>query len=80
MHPLAARTRQEALVSWRAFLPLVGPIHDMLPRLTASLESTGIGLTLIRRASDVTAFSFATAGFFPLWEKMSRHLKQLQLS
>jgi hypothetical protein len=33
-----------------------------------------VRLTLIRRSSDQTAFSFATGGFFPFWQKMSLHL------
>lgn len=73
----------EALVAWArdqnlaevvAFAPFVGPTHDVLPRLKKSFESARIQLTLIRRLSDETAFSFATAGFFPFWQKMSRHL------
>ncbi len=58
-----------------AFAPFVGPIHDMLPRVRLRLAATGIHLTLLRRPSDEVAFSFATAGFFPFWQKMSRHLK-----
>jgi hypothetical protein len=38
-------------------------------------EAERIRLTLIRRPSDEVAFSFATAGFFPFWQKMSRHLR-----
>ncbi|MEQ1751511.1 MAG: hypothetical protein ABL974_18960, partial [Prosthecobacter sp.] len=59
-----------------AFAPMVGPIHDMLPRLRQQLGSLGIRLTLVRRESDDIAFSFASAGFFPFWQKMSRHLSQ----
>ena len=82
-HPVAGLcswVREHELAEVVAFAPMVGPVHDMLPRLRASFESMGTRLTLIRRASDATAFSFATAGFFPFWEKMSRHLKQLPLS
>jgi hypothetical protein len=43
-------------------------------RETHSEAELDIRLTLIRRPSDVTAFSFATGGFFPFWQKMSRHL------
>jgi deoxyribodipyrimidine photo-lyase len=57
-----------------AFAPMVGPTGDMVPRLRTHLESRGIRLTLVRRASDSTAFSFATAGFFPFWQKMRDHL------
>jgi deoxyribodipyrimidine photo-lyase len=59
-----------------AFAPMVGPIHDTLPRLTRQLGALGIRLTLVRRESDTVAFSFASAGFFPFWQKMSRHLSQ----
>lgn len=77
---LCSWVREHELAEVIAFAPMVGPIHDLLPGLRASLESLGARLTLIRRASDATAFSFATAGFFPFWEKMSRHLKALPLS
>ena len=76
---LCAWARGNVLSEVVAFAPMVGPVHDMLPRLKAGLESMGIPLTLLRRQSDTTAFSFATSGFFPFWEKMSLHLKQLQL-
>ncbi len=59
-----------------AFAPTVGPVLDLLPRLAAELRGKGIKLTLIRRASDVHAFGLAGAGFFPFWEKMSKHLQQ----
>ena len=77
---LCSWVREHELAEVIAFAPMVGPVHDMLQRLKASLESMGTRLTLIRRTSDSTAFSFATAGFFPFWQKMSRHLKDLQLS
>ena len=59
-----------------AFAPMVGPGRDMLPQLSRHLEARGIRLTLIRRPSDTLAFSFATAGFFPFWQKMNRHLTE----
>lgn len=77
----------EGLVQWAvdqrleevvAFAPMVGPIRDLVPRLKRRLKVHGIRLTLIRRATDELAFSFAGAGFFPFWQKMSRHLNQLQ--
>jgi deoxyribodipyrimidine photo-lyase len=80
---LEAEDPVEGLVAWAsdeelaevvAFAPFVGPTRDILTRLIKGLESAGIRLTLIRRPSDETAFSFATAGFFPFWQKMSRHL------
>jgi hypothetical protein len=60
-----------------AFAPMVGPTQDILPRLKANFEALGVRLTLIRRPSDTTAFSFATAGFFPFWQRMSHHLNSL---
>ena len=75
---LCAWVREHELAEVVAFAPMVGPIHDMLPRLKENFESMGTRLTLVRRASDDTAFAFATAGFFPFWEKMSHHLKKLQ--
>ena len=77
---LCSWAREHELAEVIAFAPMVGPIHDMLPRLRVSLDSMGTRLTLIRRASDTTAFSFANAGFFPFWQKMSHHLKALSLS
>jgi deoxyribodipyrimidine photo-lyase len=58
-----------------AFAPTVGPIRDIVPRLSDQLAEHGIRLTLIQRASDAHAFRLASAGFFPFWEKMSRHLR-----
>ncbi len=59
-----------------AFAPTVGPEADLVPRLRRLLSFAGITLTLIRRASDAHAFTLAGAGFFPFWEKMSRHLRE----
>ncbi len=72
---LCSWVRENELAEVVAFAPMIGPIHDMLPRLSASFAAMGTRLTLIRRVSDATAFSFATAGFFPFWVKMSRHFK-----
>lgn len=75
-----------ALCSWAvehelsevvALAPMVGPVHDMLGRLEQLLEASGIRLTLVRRPSDAKAFSFVTAGFFPFWQKMRRHLSEV---
>ena len=63
-----------------AYAPMVGPMGDLMPRLRRRLEGGGIRLTLVRRASDELVFSFAGAGFFPFWQKMSRHLNQLQVA
>jgi hypothetical protein len=58
-----------------AFAPTVGPIRDFVPRLSQRLAELDIRITLVRRDSDAHAFSLANAGFFPFWEKMSRHLR-----
>ncbi|RFC46077.1 MAG: deoxyribodipyrimidine photo-lyase [Verrucomicrobia bacterium] len=71
---LGVWARDQALTDVIAFAPMVGPTRDLLPRLKQQLEALKIPLTLIRRPSDTIAFSFATAGFFPFWQKMSRHL------
>ncbi|CAN5896440.1 hypothetical protein BH11VER1_BH11VER1_02360 [soil metagenome] len=59
-----------------ALAPTAGPVADLVPRLRQLLTSADIKLTLLRRASDAHAFTLAGAGFFPFWEKMSRHLHQ----
>lgn len=58
-----------------ALMPFVGPVGDMLPRLRRDFEAAGVRLTLVRRPSDEAAFSMATAGFFPFWQKMSDRLR-----
>jgi hypothetical protein len=58
-----------------AFAPTVGPIRDLVPHLSERLAEMDIRLTFIRRDSDAQAFRMATTGFFPFWEKMSRHLR-----
>ena len=72
---IAAWARSQQLVEVVAFAPTVGPVRDIIPRLSNQLAELGIRLTLIKRASDAHAFSLASAGFFPFWEKMSRHLR-----
>ena len=57
------------------FAPMTGPVGDTRTRLERELSALGIRLTLVRRPSDALAFQNATAGFFPYWEKMSRHLR-----
>ncbi len=75
--------RSEELTDWAssqqlaevvALAPHVGPVGDLRPEISAKLAAKGITLTLIQRPSDAQAFSMAGAGFFPFWEKMSRHL------
>ena len=61
-----------------ALMPFVGPVGDMLPRLRRNFEAAGVRLTLVRRPSDQVAFSMATAGFFPFWQKMSDCLRLRQ--
>ncbi|MCB1208730.1 MAG: hypothetical protein KDK97_05365 [Verrucomicrobiales bacterium] len=73
---LCAWAAENQLAEVVAFAPMMGPTHDLLPRLRAGLERANVRLTLVRRPSDAIAFSFASAGFFPFWEKMSRHLQQ----
>ena len=68
----AANHRLEEVV---AFAPTIGPVADLLPDVRERLKSSGITLTLLRRASDTHAFQLAGSGFFPFWEKMSRHLR-----
>ncbi len=58
-----------------AFVPPVGPVRDVVPSLTRQLAQHRIALTLVRRGSDAHAYRLANAGFFPFWEKMSRHLR-----
>ncbi|MEI7776668.1 MAG: hypothetical protein WCK17_18065, partial [Verrucomicrobiota bacterium] len=77
---LSSWAKEHNLSEIVAFVPMVGPVRDLLPRLRKNLETTGVRLTLIRRSSDQTAFSFVTAGFFPFWQKMSRHLNSLRSS
>ncbi len=72
---ICAWARSHQLTEVVAFAPTVGPIRDIVPRLLNQLAETGTRLTFIQRASDAHAFSLASAGFFPFWEKMSRHLR-----
>ena len=53
----------------------IAPVGDLVPRLSRQLAGLGIRLTLIQRESDAHAFRLASSGFFPFWEKMSRHLR-----
>jgi len=56
-----------------AFAPSVGPVGDLATQLSEKLGAHR--LTLVRRPSDAHAFALASAGFFPFWEKMARHLQ-----
>lgn len=77
---IGAWARTNRLEEVVAFAPKVGPIQDLLPRLSAHLNEMGIRLTLLQRPSDAFATSLAGSGFFPFWEKMSRHLRRLPAS
>jgi hypothetical protein len=72
---LAAWASKHGLEEVVAFAPTVGPVADLLPPVRQLLDKSGVALTLIRRASDAHAFQLAGSGFFPFWEKMSRHLR-----
>jgi hypothetical protein len=72
---LSAWASNHGLDEVMAFAPTVGPVADLLPTLRQRLDSSGITLTLLRRASDAHAFGLAGSGFFPFWEKMSHHQK-----
>jgi len=74
---LHAWALQQQLSEVVALSPMVGPVHDLLGRLKNRLEEAGIRLTLVRRPSDATAFSFASGGFFPFWQKMRAHLADI---
>ncbi|MEY5027044.1 MAG: hypothetical protein RLZZ244_2572 [Verrucomicrobiota bacterium] len=75
---LSRWAKSQALREVVAMAPMVGPVADGLPRLRSLLEREQIRLTLLRRPSDTRAFSWATAGFFPFWQKMSRHLQSTE--
>ncbi len=66
----------QALDEVVAFVPTIGPEADLVPRIRQLLAAAGISLILVRRTSDAFAFTLAGKGFFPFWEKMSRHLRQ----
>ena len=72
---IGAWARSQQLTEIVAFAPTVGPVRDLVPRLSKQLAESGIRLKFIQRASDAHAFALASAGFFPFWEKMSRHLR-----
>lgn len=59
-----------------AYAPMVGPVGDIVKRLSQLLQERQVRLTLLRRSSDTAAFAEASAGFFPFWEKMKPRLRQ----
>jgi hypothetical protein len=71
----AQRNKLDAVVG---FAPMVGPTGDLVSRLERELGAIGVALRLVRRASDVEAFSMAFAGFFPFWQRMRRRLMERQ--
>jgi hypothetical protein len=73
LHAWALQHRLSEVI---ALSPTVGPVHDLVGRLENRLEKAGTRLTLVRRPSDATAFSFASGGFFPFWQKMRAHLTE----
>ena len=76
---LAEWASAQQLTTVVAFAPTVGPVADLVPQLAEQLAARGIQLTLIQRPSDAHAFALAGAGFFPFWEKMSKHLQHSTL-
>ncbi len=71
----AQRNRLDAVVG---FAPMVGPTGDLVSRLDRELGAVGVALRLVRRASDAEAFSMASAGFFPFWQRMRQRLMERQ--
>lgn len=59
-----------------AMRPEIGPFHDQLPAIQASLAQAGIDLILADRSEDLALRPLATAGFFGFWEKMQKALKE----
>lgn len=57
-----------------ALRPEVGPLADSLPVLRDALAGAGIELVLIDRPEDQRVRPFATAGFFPFWERLRKSL------
>ncbi|MCU0752540.1 MAG: hypothetical protein MUF86_11550 [Akkermansiaceae bacterium] len=71
----------EALVNWAkanalaqvvAMHPDIGPLHDSLPALRASLAQAGIRLVLTDRPEDLRIRHFASGGFFQFWERLRK--------
>jgi deoxyribodipyrimidine photo-lyase len=74
---ILAWARSQQLTEVVAFAPSVGPVLDLFPNLSKQLAALDIRMTLLRRDSDAHAFGLAHAGFFPFWQKMSRHLRSV---
>jgi deoxyribodipyrimidine photo-lyase len=56
---IGAWARSQQLMEVVAFAPTVGPVRDIVPRLSSQLAELGIRLTFIQRASDTHAFALA---------------------
>ncbi|RYD48018.1 MAG: hypothetical protein EOP85_04390 [Verrucomicrobiaceae bacterium] len=59
-----------------AMRPEVGPLMDSLEATRAALHEKGIRLVLVDREEDLRIRPFATAGFFPFWERTLELLKK----
>jgi deoxyribodipyrimidine photo-lyase len=57
-----------------ALCPEVGPLRDSLPLLREAFAREGIRLVLLERPEDLRIRPFATAGFFPFWERLRKIL------
>jgi len=55
-----------------ALRPDIGPLHDSLPALRASLAQTGVRLVLIDRPEDLRIRHFASSGFFQFWDRLRK--------
>jgi deoxyribodipyrimidine photo-lyase len=75
------KTIHDSLVSWAkanaleqvaAVRPEVGPLHDALPAIRASLAQAGVRLVLTDRPEDLRIRHFASGGFFQFWERLRK--------
>ncbi len=55
-----------------AIQPEIGPLHDSLPALRATLAEAGVRLILIERPEDRSIRHFASGGFFQFWERLQK--------
>ncbi len=68
--PIWAKSKQlQQIVALR---PEVGPLRDSLPLIRDALAKDGVRLVLLDRPEDVKIRPFATAGFFPFWERLRK--------
>jgi len=75
--------KEDALVRWAkangldqiaAMRPEIGPLHDSLPALRASLAQVGVSLVFIDRPEDLRIRPFASGGFFQFWDRLRKTL------